>query len=464
MSVAPENGKVSRRPRVLLIAEAANPLNVSVSLIGWIHSRALAEVADVHLVTESRNRDAILETGLPASAFTSIDARAGHGLAWNLALFLRGGTNLGWTINSALYTLTYPYFEYKVWRHFRQRLKNGEFDLVHRLTPLSPTNPSLLARKCAKIGVPFILGPLNGGLPWPKGYGDIRRKEKEWLGYVRDLYKILPGYRSTRKNATAIMIASGATWDQMPKEHHHKCVYIPENGIEAERFAIPVEHTHTLPLKVAFTGRLVPYKGADMVLEAAAPLIKDGKVILDIIGDGSEMPRLKEFVAREKIEAGVKLAGWVEHTQLHKRLSQSDVFAFPSIREFGGAVVIEAMALGLVPIVVNYGGPAESVTSSTGYTVPIGSRTEIIQALRKVLQELVANPAKLKDMSQRAKAHATHYFTWDAKARQVLEVYRWIVGQREDKPDFGMPFPDVKENRGLNGSTHEEAFSMAAVR
>ena len=240
----------------------------------------------------------------------------------------------------------------------------------------------------------FYFGPLNGGLPWPKGYGDIRRKEKEWLGYVRDLYKILPGYRSTRKNAKAIMIASGATWDQMPKEHHHKCIYIPENGIEAERFAIPVEHTHSLPLKVAFTGRLVPYKGADMVLEAAAPLIKEGKVVLDIIGDGSEMPRLKEFVAREKLEAGVKLAGWVEHTQVHKRLSQSDVFAFPSIREFGGAVVIEAMALGLVPIVVNYGGPAESVTSSTGYTVPIGTRAEIIEALRKVLQELVANPDK----------------------------------------------------------------------
>src|SRR5205085_2529398 len=135
--------------RVLLIAEAANPLNVSVSLIGWLHSRALAEVADVHLVTESRNRDAILQTGLPESQFTAIDASAGHGTAWKVALFLRGGTSVGWTINSALYTLTYPYFEYKVWRHFAQRLRDGEFDIVHRLTPLSPTNPSLIARKCA---------------------------------------------------------------------------------------------------------------------------------------------------------------------------------------------------------------------------------------------------------------------------------------------------------------------------
>ncbi|MDB6122126.1 MAG: group 1 glycosyl transferase [Pedosphaera sp.] len=462
MSRTPSNKQSERKPRILLIAEAANPLNVSVSLIGWLHSRALAEVADIHLVTESRNREAILETGLAESEFTSIDASAGHGLAWKLALFLRGGTNLGWTINSALYTLTYPYFEWKVWRQFGERLKRGEFDLVHRLTPLSPTNPSLLARKCGQHGIPFILGPLNGGLPWPKGFGDIRRKEKEWLGYVRDLYKILPGYRSTRKNARAIMVASGATWEQIPAQYHDKCIYIPENGIESGRFAQAVEHTHTLPLKVAFTGRLVPYKGADMVLEAAAPLIRDGKVVLDIIGDGTEMPRLKEFVAREKLGDGVKLDGWVEHTQVHKRLGQSDVFAFPSIREFGGAVVIEAMALGLVPIVVNYGGPGESVTNSTGFTVPLGTRAEIILSLRKVLNEMVADPGKLFAMSRRAKEHAIHYFTWEAKARQVLEVYRWVLGQRADKPDFGMPFHEVQA--GINGVVQKDISSLVAAK
>src|SRR5579859_6144883 len=102
----------SARPRVLLIAEAANPLNISVSLIGWVHSQALAEVADTHLVTEKRNAQAIIDAGLPADRFTAIDASHGYGLAYKLGLLLRGGTSVGWTINSALYTLTYPLFEY----------------------------------------------------------------------------------------------------------------------------------------------------------------------------------------------------------------------------------------------------------------------------------------------------------------------------------------------------------------
>jgi starch synthase len=451
----------TRRPRVLLIAEAANPLTISVSLIGWLHSQALAQVADTHLVTESRNREALLQAGLPDAAFTSINAQAAQGFAYKLGLILRGGANLGWTINSALYTLAYPLFEFKVWRQFGERLKRGEFDLVHRLTPLSPTNPSLLARKCARIGVPFIMGPLNGGLPWPDGFHDIRRKEREWLGYLRDFSKFLPGFRSTRKYARTIMIASRATWDQIPARYHDKCIYIPENGIEAARFAQPVLHTHALPLKVAFAGRLVPFKGADMVLEAAAPLVREGKVLLDIIGDGPEMPRLQEFAARENLGTGVKLDGWVEHSQLERRLGQSDVFAFPSIREFGGAVVIEAMALGLVPIVVNYGGPGEAVPASAGFAIPLGTRAQIIESIRKVLSELIADPQHLKEMSQRSKQHAIHYFTWQAKARQVLEVYRWVLGQRAEKPDFGMPFPDLPNGPAINGtsSRHPEAVA-----
>lgn len=430
------------KPRVLLIAEAANPESISVALVGWHHARALAEVADVHLVTEERNRVAIEKSGLWRSPMTVINAQASYQFAWKLGLKLRGGTGAAWTVNSALYTLTYPFFERLVWKQFGERLQGGEWDLVHRLTPLSPVTPSSLAKKCARHKIPFVLGPMNGGLPWPKGFEDIRSKEKEWLSHVRGLYKLMPGYRSTRDAASAIMIASLSTWDEMPARYHDKCVYIPENGIEAGRFDHPPRHNFSKPLRVAYLGRLVPFKGPDMALEASAPLVREGRAVLDIIGDGPEMPRLKEFVAREKLENGVKLDGWVEHSKVHQRLCEADVFLFPSIREFGGAVVVEAMALGLVPIVVNYGGPAETVTDSTGFRVQLGTRAEIINGLRAVLNPLAADPAALGAMSQRAQQHALNHFTWSAKARQVLEVYRWVRKQRADRPDFGRPFRD----------------------
>jgi len=144
-----------RKLRVLIIAEAANPELTSVALIGYSLSQALAEVCDAHLVTESRNESSLLQAGVNPGSFTAITNPAQR-IAFRIATVLRGGTSLGWTIHSALATLAYPLFERKVWRHFAARLKAGEFDLVHRITPLSPTTPSFLAKRLAAIGVPLV--------------------------------------------------------------------------------------------------------------------------------------------------------------------------------------------------------------------------------------------------------------------------------------------------------------------
>src|SRR6185436_17681450 len=168
-------------------------------------------------------------------------------------------------------SVSYYYFEKLLWRQFGARIREHEFDIVHRITPLSPTVPSLLASRCARAGVPFVLGPLNGGVPWPAAFHAERRREKEWLSYVRGVYKLLPGYGATRRRSSAIIIGSRDTWKQMARRYHQKCVYIPENAIDPARFGKCVTGPAREPLRAAFVGRLVPYKGADMLIAAAAP-------------------------------------------------------------------------------------------------------------------------------------------------------------------------------------------------
>jgi glycosyltransferase involved in cell wall biosynthesis len=429
-------------PRVLLIAEAANPELTSVALIGHSLSQALAGVCDAHLVTERRNERSLLNAGVPPEFFTAISNPAQR-VAFHTSSFLRGNASVGWTINSALSTLAYPLFELRVWKHFSSRLQAGEFDLVHRITPLSPTAPSYLSKKLAAIGVPMLLGPLNGGIPWPAGSGRIRRDEREWLGYARGMYRFLPGHHATRRNASALVLASRHTYGEVTgtkPELKAKSVWIPENAIDPERFPEihidPVPPAAGQPLCLAFVGRLVPYKGADILLEAAAPMLREGRVHLKIIGDGPQMPKLRTLAEQEKVEDSVQFTGWVAHENVCRHLSQAQVFAFPSMREFGGGVVLEAMALGLMPVVLDYGGPAELIPDDCGRVVPIGTRQQMIDSFRAIIEELADQPDQVHEAGLRAQRHVRTNYTWQAKARQLLEIYHWVLSKNSlPKPD-----------------------------
>lgn len=419
-----------------MIAEACNPEWVSVPLVGWSHYRALSRVCKAHLVTQIRNRDALLRAGLiEGTDFTAIDSEKVAAPIHKLAGLLRGGAGKGWTTKMALSALAQPYFERVLWQRFSDRLKAGEFDVVHQLTPLSPTLPARTAKRCGKIGVPFAWGPLNGGVPWPKEFDAARRQEKEWLTYVRGIYKLLPGYRSTRKHARAILIGSRDTFSQMPVRYHSKCFYVPENAIEPQRFAKRrARRAGDGPVRAIFVGRLVPYKGADMLIEAAAPLIKAGRLTIDVIGDGPDMASIKKRIETDHL-AGVRLAGWVKHTEVQNWLAGADVFTFPSIREFGGGVALEAMAVGLPCLVPDYGGLGELVTDASGWKLPMGDRATLVTRLRDQLTALCDDPARIDQKGDAAYERAHSRFTWDVKARQTLSIYRWMLG-RVEKPHF----------------------------
>ena len=436
--------------RVLLIAEACNPEMVSVPLVGWSHARAISRLVDAHIVTQVRNRDALRRAGLvEGKDFTSIDTEAIIGRIYQVGARFGIGANRRWSALTSLTSLAYPYFEHLVWRRFGGRIRAREFDIVHRLVPLSPTAPSLLAANCRRANVPFVLGPLNGGLPWPPGFAKVRRREGEWPSSVRNLYRLVPGYLATRRNASAILIASRATLDQVPRIYRPRCFYIPENAIEPSRFTRRRQRRAALPLRAVSIGRVVPFKAADLFLLAAAPFLRSGKLVLDIVGDGPDMPLLRGIIKKERIETQVKLSGWVTHSQVQERLAEADLLAFPSIRDFGGGVVLEAMAVGVVPIVVNYGGPGELATNNTGFLIPLGSPTDIVNSLTKLLQELVSRPDLIDRKSTAALRRAHVQFTWDYKARQVANVYSWICDPRRPKPNFPIPWPDLADERCL---------------
>ncbi|HVU62793.1 MAG TPA: glycosyltransferase family 4 protein [Phycisphaerales bacterium] len=419
--------------RVLLLAEACNPEWPSLPVVAYKAALALAEHVEVTLATHIRNRPALDKAGAGRANVVYFDTEYVAAPMHRLASFLRGNEQHAQTLVVAMSWPSQVAFEWEVWRRFKGDLRGGRFDLVHRLSPMSPTLPSPIARWSP---VPFVLGPLNGGLRWPPGFGQQLRREREYLTYVRRVYKLLPFYRETYSSARAILAAFQHTIDDLPAAARERTIDFPEVGIDPELFSWPGERPDQARLTFLFAGRLVPYKCPDIAIEAFAASEELRRHRLVIVGEGPERGRLEELVATHALGDTVQILGKRTQAEVGELMRRAEVFVFPSVRELGAGVVIEAMACGCVPVVVGYGGPAALVTEQTGRQVPLGSRTELVTAFRRELEALAGDRAALRRMSRAAHDRAIDNYAWDAKARKMMDVYDWALGKQATRPRF----------------------------
>jgi glycosyltransferase involved in cell wall biosynthesis len=188
-------------------------------------------------------------------------------------------------------------------------------------------------------------------------------------------------------------------------------------------------------LRAGFVGRLVPYKGPDMLIEAAAPLLREGRLVLDFVGEGPMMGALRAQAEGLGVAGAVTFHGWLAHEHVQDVLGLCHLFAFPSVREFGGGVVLEAMALGVPPLIVDYAGPGELVAEGRGYKVPLGARSEIVAGFGAALERLAGDRAGLAATGRAGRDWVLTHATWEAKARQVARVYDAVLA--------GAPLPEV---------------------
>lgn len=170
---------------------------------------------------------------------------------------------------------------------------------------------------------------------------------------------------------------------------------------------------------VAAIGRLVGWKGHDVLIEAARELIKaKPRTRVLIAGDGERKPALAQLIADRNLEKHVFLLGHVVDPK--PLLAAADMFVLPSINEPFGLVVLEAMAAGLPIVATAGGGVPEIITDDvTGLLVPPGD----IEALGAAMLRLAADTALQKRLSAAAIHAVETGFSLDRTIKQTEEVY-----------------------------------------
>ena len=173
-----------------------------------------------------------------------------------------------------------------------------------------------------------------------------------------------------------------------------------------------------------FTGRMVPYKGVDMLLRALVGV--DAHLVL--AGDG---PLRQEWTALARalgVQDRTHFAGEVAPGELRALFHACDVFVLPSVTraEAFGYVQLEAMACGrpVVSTRVASGVPWVNRDGETGLTVPPSDP----DALRDAIRRLIADAGLRARLGAAGHARVVADFTMDGMAARAADVYEQVRG------------------------------------
>ena len=142
---------------------------------------------------------------------------------------------------------------------------------------------------------------------------------------------------------------------------------------------------------------------------------------------GRSRPALQTQAAQLGL-SNVEFLGWQDQSACAEHLARADALVLPSLLyECGGAVVLEAMAMGRAVIATDWGGPADYLDPSCGILVAPTSRDGFIAGLADAMLRLDGDAELRRRMGAVGRQKVLDQFTWERKGDRILELYRRVL-------------------------------------
>src|SRR5882724_13444236 len=157
-------------------------------------------------------------------------------------------------------------------RAARRLIKQYKIDIVHEPTPVAPRIPSMMYG----LGVPVVIGPMNGNMTYPPGFRSRSLLERAFVPVARSFGDLANYLIPGKRQAEVLLVANERTRSALPSGCRSKAGILCENGVEPDVWQRPVD-LPTRPvdgMRLAFSGRLVSWKGGDIVLDVFAEVKK----------------------------------------------------------------------------------------------------------------------------------------------------------------------------------------------
>jgi glycosyltransferase involved in cell wall biosynthesis len=413
--------------RVLVSAIACNPYQGSELYFGWAAVSCLGKEHELRVITTGRNRPDLEK------------AQAAGQVPSNVRFFYAGEFK-PWHNNRLLARIQswkeYIHFAKDSLRVAREIQRTEPIDLVHHVT----YSTWRVASPLWQLGVPFIFGPLAGNEPFPWRLFPVLSPAGAAFELARKTSNVFsrfsPGVRRSIRHAAHIFSIT------IESEQLMRSIRGSSDGIsrlspgfysaakvaEFARF-VPGKNIDG-PLRLYAAGNLGGQKCIAIALNALSLAKKRGVDFKYHLGStGPEIPHLKKLAARLNLSGEIIFGGPMSREDYQQELGKTHVYLLPSMRETVGLTMLEAMLAGCVPIVADNGGPRFAVSDDCGYRIPVGTASQMCQAIADIIVEINRDRKMISAKGQLASKRIATHFTEENYRRTVNEVYSAVTRQ-----------------------------------
>jgi len=385
------------------------------STLGWSMLRQISRFHEVWALTRAVDRQSIEQTlereQVPNLHFVYLELPA----PFLPLLRIQGG-----------HQIYYWLWQIKAYFVAKNLQKKVGFDLFHHVTYANDWMASLIG---AYLPIPYIRGPGGGAHRTPSGF----EKEYSLFGQLWEkarsigqwLFKHDPSYLIGHNRARAIMVCNRESISAIPPKWANKVSLFPVNGISTEDLEVTQQREDTSgTFRVLSAGTLIKVKGFGLAIKAFDEFSnRHPDSTLTIIGSGPEGSKLQALAQNLSSGNRISLLPHVSRDELLSEMASHDAFLFPSLRDGGGAVVIEAMAAGKPVVCLDTGGPGMHVSSDCGIKVGPRNVDETIHELAQALESLYLNKDLRLKLGKAARQKAIDKYHWDRLGEQLMHVY-----------------------------------------
>ena len=305
------------------------------------------------------------------------------------------------------------------------------FNAFHHVTYANDWMASFIG---ALLPVPYVRGPGGGAHYVPKEFVKKYPIKERLAQKIRSIgqwiFRHDPFFIIGQNKAKAILVCNKEAFSALPQKWQKKAQLFPVNGISFKDLSLleTKRETEDNNFLILTAGKLIKIKGFDLAIKSFkifSDKISNAKLI--IVGDGPELQNLKNLVKELKLEDKIIFENWLPREKLFEKMLSCNVFLFASLRDGGGEVVVEAMAMGKPVVCFDIAGPGFHIDENCGIKIKSASFNQAVSDMAKALEKLYFDKDLCARLGNGARQKAKENYNWDNLGKRTCEIYKIIL-------------------------------------